>query len=57
MFFTTVNPMEDDQSMEEILGFLGQAKDRSIRKYLETLSKHSVLVQIEGRPEERNAPH
>ena len=51
MFFTTVNPMDDDQSMEEILGFLGQAKDRFIQKYLETSSEHSVLVQIKGRPE------
>ena len=49
MFFTSVNPMDDDQSMEEI-GFLGQAKDRSIQKYLETLSKHSVLVQIKRSP-------
>ena len=42
--------MDDDQSMEEILGFLGQAKDRSIHKYLETLSEHSVLVQIKRSP-------
>ena len=27
---------------------LGQAKDRSIQKYLETSSKHSVLVQCEA---------
>ena len=50
MFFTTVNPMDDDQSMEEIVGFFGQAKDRSIQKYLETLSEHSVLVQIQRSP-------
>ena len=34
---------------------LGQAKDRSIQKYLETSSKHSVLVQFKTRSEERIA--
>ena len=41
---------------------LGQAKDRTIQKYLETLSKYSVLeqkysvlVQIRARSEERIA--
>ena len=34
---------------------LGQAKDRTIQKYLETSSKLSVLVQFEARSEERIA--
>ena len=34
---------------------LEQAKDRSIQKYLETSSKHSILVQFRARSEERVA--
>ena len=34
---------------------LGQAKDRTILKYLETSSKYSVLVQFKARAEERIA--
>ena len=34
---------------------LGQTKNRTIQKYLETSSKHSVLVQFKARSEERIA--
>ena len=36
VFFTTVNPMDDDQFL------LGQAKDRSIQKYLDTSSEQCI---------------
>ena len=34
---------------------LGQIKARTIQNYLETSSKHSVLVQSKARPEKRIA--
>ena len=43
--FTAVNPMDDDQSMENSMR-LGQAKDRTIQKYLETSSKLRYMGAI-----------
>ena len=51
MFFTAVNPM-DDQSMEEVQYDLDKTKDRTIQKYLETSFKHSVWMQFKARSEE-----
>ena len=49
VFFTAVNPKDDGRNSIR----LGQAKDRTIQKYLETSSEHSVLVQFKARSEER----
>ena len=51
VFFTAVNPMYDDQSMEEILCDLEKPRIAPY-KYLETSSTHSVLVQLKTRSEE-----
>ena len=47
VFFTAVNPMDEDQSLEEV--------HRTIQQYLETSLKHNVLVQFKARSEERIA--
>ena len=57
VFFTAVNPTDDDQIMEEVQYDLDKTKDRTIQKYLETSSKQSVLVQFKARTEERIAVH
>ena len=53
VFFTAVKPMDDDQRYGRNSMRLGQAKDRTIQKYLDASSKYSVLVQFEARAEER----
>ena len=55
VFFTAVNPMADDQSMEEIRCDLNKPRIAHIQKYLETSSKHSVSAQLKARPVERIA--
>ena len=45
--------MDDDQKYGRNCMRLGQTKDRSIQNYMETSSKHSVLVQCKTRSEER----
>ena len=55
VFCTAVNPMDDDQKYGRNSMQLGQAKARTIQKYLETSSKHSALVQFRARSEARIA--
>ena len=47
--------MDDDQSMEENSIRLGQAKNRTIHKYLETPQNNVLLVQFKARSEDRIA--
>ena len=52
VFFTGVNLVDDDQSMEEIPCDLDKPRIAPCKKYVETSSKHSVLVQLKTRSEE-----
>ena len=55
MFFTTGNPIYDDQSMEEILCDLDKPRIAPYKNTWRPHQKHSVLVQFKARPEERIA--
>ena len=55
VFFTAVDPMDNDQSMEGISVRLGQAKDRTIDQYFRTSSKDGKMVQFRAGSEERIA--
>ena len=52
VFFTEVNPMDDDHREADGRRW---TKGRAVQEYLETWSKHSVLVQFETRSRERIA--
>ena len=47
VFFTAVDPMDNDQSMEGISVRLGQAKDRTIDQYFRTSSKDGKWCSFE----------
>ena len=49
VFFTIVIPMDNQDGLGETLCDLSQSKNRAIQKYLETLSKYSILMQFEVR--------
>ena len=55
VFFTIVNPMDNQDGFWETQCDLSQAKDCSIQKYLETLSEYSIVVQLEARSTTRTA--
>ena len=54
MFFTMVNPMEDENRMEETCD-LTKPRIVPFKKYLEPPSKYCILVQFETRSRERIA--
>ena len=54
VFFTVVNPMDNQDGSGETLCDLSH-KNRAKQKYLETLSKSSILVQFEARSTKRTA--
>ena len=49
VFFTIVTPMDDQNGLGGDPVRLVTSKNRAIRKYLETLSAYSMLVQFEAR--------
>ena len=55
VFFTAVNPTDDDQNMEEIRYNLDKPRIEPYRKYLENSPKYSFLVQAEARSKKRIA--
>ena len=48
MFFTTVNPMDDDFGMGANSTRSDETKDRAIQEYLETSPEYSKLVRVEN---------
>ena len=55
VFFTLVNPMEDDTGTEETPCDLTKPRIAPYKKYLETSSKYGILVQFKARSGERIA--
>ena len=55
VFFTTVNPMDDEYGMGGNSTRLDETKDRVIFEHLETPSKYCMLMQFEVRSRERPA--
>ena len=52
MFFTAVNPMDEDESMEEIRCDLDKPRIAPYKNTWRPHQKYSVLVQFEARSEE-----
>ena len=50
-----MNPMDDDQSVEEVQYDLDKPRIAPYKKNLETSSKHNVLVQFKARSREKIA--
>ena len=46
VFFTVVDPMDDEQGSREAFCDSAQARIAPYKKYLETSSKYSILVQV-----------
>ena len=55
VFFTVVNPMDNQDGLKETPCDLSQARIAAIQKYLETLSGYNILVQFEARSTKRTA--
>ena len=55
VFFTVVNPMDNQDGFGETLRRLVRSNNRAIQKYLETLSGYNILVQFEARSTKRTA--
>ena len=55
VFFTVVNPMDNQDGLGETLCDLSKARIAPYKKYLETLSGCSILVQFEARSTKRTA--
>ena len=55
VFFTVVNPMDNQDGLGKTLCNLSQARIAPNKKYLETLSEYSMLVQVEARSTKRTA--
>ena len=55
VFFTVVNPMDNQDGLGENPMRLVTSKKRAIQKHLGTLSGHSILVQFEARSTKRTA--
>ena len=55
VFFTFVNPMDNQDDLRRNPMRLVRSKNRAIQKYLDTLSKYSILVQFEARSAKKTA--
>ena len=55
VFFTVVNPMDNQDGFGETQCDLSQARIAPYKKYMETLSGYSILVQFEARTTKRTA--
>ena len=53
VFFTTLNPMEDENVIGRNSMRSDETKDHAIQEYLETHSKYNMLVQLGACPRER----
>ena len=55
VFFTVVNPMDDEQGLREAFLRFIKSKNRASQEYLETTSGHGILVQFLARSRRRTA--
>ena len=55
VFFTVVNPMDDDQDLRETFCDFLKSKNRPLQQNLETTSRHGKLVQFIARSRRRTA--
>ena len=55
VFFTVVDPMDDEQGLRETSCDLSKARNRALQEYLETTSRHGTLVQFIARSRRRTA--
>ena len=55
VFFTVVNPTDDKQGLRETFCDLSKARIAPYKKYLETTSGYSILVQFNARSRRRTA--
>ena len=55
VFFTVVNPMDNQDGLMGNPMRLVTCKNRATQQYLETFSEYSILVQLEARSTKRTA--
>ena len=55
VFFTVVNPLDNQDGLGETLCDLSKSKNCVIQKYLETFSEYIILVQFDTRSTKKTA--